>query len=117
MLGTALVEVRYRFIGLYDVPGVILMATVEPQARLSTSERVRLGPPRLSTVMSRGSHPGVVARGKGWWLFRGMVNDIRRRAPFYMSDWADAWDYRVIPSTGKGTLPILIVLKLTFLVQ
>lgn len=40
--------------------------------------------------------------GKGWWLFRGMVNDIRRRAPFYMSDWTDAWDYRVVPSTGKG---------------
>lgn len=40
--------------------------------------------------------------GKGWWLFRGMVNDIRRRAPFYISDWTDAWDYRVVPSTGKG---------------
>jgi hypothetical protein len=37
-----------------------------------------------------------------WWrirLFRGMVDDVRRRAPFYWSDWADAWDYRVIPAT------------------
>ena len=37
-----------------------------------------------------------------WWkiqLFRGMVNDLRRRAPFYWSDWKDAWDYRVIPAT------------------
>jgi len=37
-----------------------------------------------------------------WWktqLFGGMINDIRRRAPFYWSDWADAWDYRVIPAT------------------
>ncbi|KAI9717776.1 MAG: hypothetical protein M1812_004505 [Candelaria pacifica] len=37
-----------------------------------------------------------------WWkirLFRGMVNDARRRAPFYWSDWRDAWDYRVIPAT------------------
>ncbi|KAI0434561.1 HCO3 transporter family-domain-containing protein [Xylaria sp. FL1042] len=37
-----------------------------------------------------------------WWkihLFRGMVNDVRRRAPFYWSDWVDAWDYRVIPAT------------------
>lgn len=37
-----------------------------------------------------------------WWkihLFRGMVNDIRRRAPYYWSDWRDAWDYRVIPAT------------------
>ncbi|KAL1882668.1 hypothetical protein VTK73DRAFT_1580 [Phialemonium thermophilum] len=28
-----------------------------------------------------------------------MVNDIRRRAPYYWSDWKDAWDYRVIPAT------------------
>ena len=39
---------------------------------------------------------------KQWWrihLFRGMINDVRRRAPFYGSDWRDAWDYRVIPAT------------------
>lgn len=37
-----------------------------------------------------------------WWqtrLFRGMINDVRRRTPFYMSDWMDAWDYRVVPAT------------------
>ncbi|KAK7954519.1 hypothetical protein PG996_015327 [Apiospora saccharicola] len=37
-----------------------------------------------------------------WWkihLFRGMVNDVRRRAPYYWSDWRDAWDYRVVPAT------------------
>ncbi|KAH6684315.1 HCO3 transporter family-domain-containing protein [Halenospora varia] len=37
-----------------------------------------------------------------WWkirLFRGMINDVRRRAPFYWSDWTDAWDYRVVPAT------------------
>jgi len=37
-----------------------------------------------------------------WWkvqLFQGMINDVRRRAPFYWSDWKDAWDYRVIPAT------------------
>lgn len=33
-------------------------------------------------------------------LFRGMVNDVRRRAPYYYSDWSDALDYRVVPSTG-----------------
>ena len=41
-------------------------------------------------------------REKKWWkirLFRGMVNDIKRRAPFYWSDWKDAWDYRVVPAT------------------
>lgn len=37
-----------------------------------------------------------------WWkidLFGGMINDIKRRAPYYWSDWRDAWDYRVIPAT------------------
>ena len=41
-------------------------------------------------------------RAPKWWkvrLFRGMVNDVRRRAPFYWSDWRDAWDYRVVPAT------------------
>ncbi|CAK7272885.1 hypothetical protein SEPCBS57363_005373 [Sporothrix epigloea] len=44
------------------------------------------------------------ARGRraAWWkirLFRGMANDVRRRAPYYLSDWVDAWDYRVVPAT------------------
>ena len=37
-----------------------------------------------------------------WWkirLFRGMIDDVKRRAPHYTSDWLDAWDYRVIPAT------------------
>ena len=28
-----------------------------------------------------------------------MRNDVRRRLPWYWSDWTDAWNYRVIPST------------------
>lgn len=39
---------------------------------------------------------------EAWWkihLFRGMANDIRRRLPYYVSDWVDAWDYRVVPAT------------------
>ncbi|TXT10784.1 hypothetical protein VHUM_02289 [Vanrija humicola] len=28
-----------------------------------------------------------------------MVRDIRARLPWYVSDWTDAWNYRVIPST------------------
>lgn len=39
--------------------------------------------------------------GKKWWhmLGKGMINDVKRRAPFYRSDWVDAWDYRVVPAT------------------
>lgn len=32
-------------------------------------------------------------------LFRGMVDDVRGRAPYYRSDWTEAWDYRVVPAT------------------
>ncbi|KAI9044373.1 anion exchange family protein [Aspergillus affinis] len=42
------------------------------------------------------------ARTAKWWrvrLFRGMILDVKRRAPYYWSDWTDAWDYRVVPAT------------------
>ncbi|CAP73087.1 uncharacterized protein PODANS_2_5000, partial [Podospora anserina S mat+] len=32
-------------------------------------------------------------------LGRGMYLDIKRRLPYYWSDWTDAWDYRVVPAT------------------
>lgn len=52
----------------------------------------------------RGSVPAAAAAQTpdAWWkihVFRGMINDVRRRAPFYVSDWLDAWDYRVVPAT------------------
>jgi hypothetical protein len=55
-----------------------------------------------------------------WWkvrLFRGMINDVRRRAPFYWSDWTDAWDYRVVPATvymyfAKLVIPFTGILSL-----
>ncbi|KAL8873137.1 MAG: hypothetical protein Q9174_001342 [Haloplaca sp. 1 TL-2023] len=52
----------------------------------------------ISEPVSRDSGIG----NKRWWktqLFKGMSNDIRRRAPFFWSDWKDAWDYRVVPAT------------------
>jgi HCO3- transporter family len=32
-------------------------------------------------------------------LFQGMIRDVKRRAPWYLSDWKDAWNYRVVPAT------------------
>ena len=29
----------------------------------------------------------------------GIFRDIRARASWYLSDWSDAWNYRVIPAT------------------
>lgn len=54
---------------------------------------------RLTFTGSASSKP---PRAPKWWkirLFRGMINDVRRRAPYYWSDWVDAWDYRVVPAT------------------
>lgn len=48
------------------------------------------------------SHSGSTSHDPKWWkirLFQGMINDIRRRAPYYWSDWRDALDYRVVPAT------------------
>jgi len=53
-------------------------------------------PAALGQTSTRSSKP------EQWWkvrLFRGMINDVRRRAPFFVSDWVDAWDYRVVPAT------------------
>lgn len=39
-----------------------------------------------------------------WWkihLLRGIRRDYSRRAPYYASDFRDAWDYRVIPATSR----------------
>jgi hypothetical protein len=33
-------------------------------------------------------------------LGRGIILDIRSRAPWYLSDWTDAWNYRVVPATA-----------------
>ena len=30
----------------------------------------------------------------------GIIADIRARAPWYLSDWTDAWNYRVVPATA-----------------
>ncbi|KAG5638903.1 hypothetical protein H0H81_008964 [Sphagnurus paluster] len=38
----------------------------------------------------------------GWFrnLGAGILLDIRARAPWYISDWTDAWNYRVVPATA-----------------
>ena len=56
---------------------------------------------RLSRETSRRTTQSTKRTPK-WWkirLFRGMIGDVKRRAPYYWSDWKDAWDYRVVPAT------------------
>jgi hypothetical protein len=56
-----------------------------------------------STMQNRNR--GILARLHLAGLLRvkigaGIVRDIRARAPWYWSDWKDAWNYRVLPATA-----------------
>lgn len=33
-------------------------------------------------------------------LGAGIILDVRARTPWYLSDWTDAWNYRVVPATA-----------------
>lgn len=74
----------------------------EEKSVLPGQPRPSHGPRATEAAGMNDNHDGSGRRSSGWWkvqLFRGMVNDLRRRAPFYASDWVDAWDYRVVPAT------------------
>ncbi|KAJ7164701.1 HCO3 transporter family-domain-containing protein [Mycena crocata] len=51
-------------------------------------------------------HPRIIPKPSrtvvNWFrsLGSGVISDIQARAPFYASDWVDAWNYRVIPATA-----------------
>ncbi|KAH7117681.1 HCO3 transporter family-domain-containing protein [Dendryphion nanum] len=60
------------------------------------------GSGNLARENTRESRRIATSSKDKWWktrLFSGMVNDVRRRAPYYWSDWKDAWDYRIVPAT------------------
>lgn len=70
-----------------------------PQARV-LDDPVELEVP---SVTSRTRRPRGRRRTVLQWLeslASGMVSDVRARSPFYVSDWLDAWNYRVIPATA-----------------
>lgn len=62
------------------------------------------------TTTPQGSHSRIhprrgddssKAKGGKWYtkIGKGMWRDIVARAPYYASDWTDAWNYRVVPAT------------------
>ncbi|RMZ82471.1 hypothetical protein DV737_g1966, partial [Chaetothyriales sp. CBS 132003] len=69
--------------------------------RLTTEEVEPIATARdnATTSLRRDSTGGRTPRRWKVRWFKGMIDDIKRRAPFYWSDWRDAWDYRVIPAT------------------
>jgi hypothetical protein len=73
-----------------------------PIFRAASGQEVPITTTASSTRDDRASMSTLQRPHEAWWSihpFRGMVNDVRRRAPYYVSDWLDAWDYRVVPAT------------------
>ncbi|QGA13183.1 hypothetical protein EYB26_000830 [Talaromyces marneffei] len=71
------------------------------QNRLSIDAEAPVAFSRAGTNHS-SFHCSSTSTPAKWWkvhLFRGMIQDIKRRAAYYWSDWTDAWDYRVVPAT------------------
>ncbi|OJK05202.1 hypothetical protein ASPACDRAFT_110526 [Aspergillus aculeatus ATCC 16872] len=84
----------------------------QSQSRSRRSSSLRSGGERHPQQQQHRSDPGArhdppstlasASSSSKWYrvrLFRGMVKDVKRRAPYYWSDWTDAWDYRVVPAT------------------
>jgi hypothetical protein len=67
----------------------------EPSARTSTAASVTLNANQNQRRPKRTGILGWVTR-----LGAGIIGDIRARGPWYVSDWTDAWNYRVIPATA-----------------
>ncbi|KAK0742260.1 HCO3 transporter family-domain-containing protein [Apiosordaria backusii] len=58
--------------------------------------------PTTTATTPDTTSPLTPSKPEPWWkihLGRGILLDIKRRAPYYLSDWTDAWDYRVVPAT------------------
>ncbi|KAF9700925.1 hypothetical protein EKO04_000012 [Ascochyta lentis] len=77
---------------------------MSPDGPMTTQRRPRRTTPPLhgDDASHARTRDGKSKSRDAWWktrLFSGMVNDVKRRVPFYWSDYADAWDYRVVPAT------------------
>ena len=61
---------------------------------------------RRSRSAEQQSQSTKKAKWKGiiGWFAKGMINDVKKRAPWYVSDWTDAWNYRVVPATWVRSL-------------
>ncbi|KAJ7593521.1 HCO3 transporter family-domain-containing protein [Mycena floridula] len=82
------------------------MSTLDDRPQLEISPRVStLDEPAISTSTepSRPSSRTLKMSRLPAWIRRigsGIGLDIQARAPWYRSDWSDAWNYRVLPATA-----------------
>jgi boron transporter len=69
----------------------------------SSTSRSRPEPEEVEPISRQNTHTSSRSKRREpkWWkvrLFKGMVEDVKRRAPYYLSDWTDAWTYRSCPA-------------------
>lgn len=92
-----------------DSQAVTRVPSIEEQPRsipqftqLPPTKDIDLLEPSRTVTPSVRSFDAAPPRRSGWDLrpFHGMITDVRRRLPYYWSDWKDAWTYRVIPATA-----------------
>ncbi|KAJ3823406.1 anion exchanging protein [Lentinula raphanica] len=53
---------------------------------------------QTSKTSDRVTHGPVISWATK--LASGIILDVRARAPYYVKDWTDAWNYRVVPATA-----------------
>jgi hypothetical protein len=59
----------------------------------------------ISENVDNERHNANDNRWKRIWIrlgrpFSGIIRDISTRLPYYISDWTDAYNYRIIPATA-----------------
>ncbi|KAG8739676.1 hypothetical protein FRC10_005272 [Ceratobasidium sp. 414] len=77
------------------MPSVLCSSMTTPADVVDVQDAAADDVPTSCTVM-----PVRQRRSHGLRPFAGMLADVQARAPYYVSDWADAWTYRVVPATA-----------------
>jgi hypothetical protein len=87
------------------VQNTVENTSVGPTPASGSMTGVEKSPKSSWSASDTGKRPAEVAKEAISWmqnirLGRGIIMDLRARAPWYRSDWTDAWNYRVLPATA-----------------
>ena len=72
---------------------------------LQALPKIQIQEPPQQDVESKGSSTATPSQARPHYFNprrfgAGIIADVRARAPWYLSDWTDAWNYRVVPATA-----------------
>ena len=86
--------------GAPQVSSTMLANTESDKLPPSESKETPISSSSSSTMQNRPRNRRTLAGLHRVKIGAGIVRDIRARAPWYWSDWKDAWNYRVLPATA-----------------